>query len=190
MMTAGQDRTRRPRGTAWLAVAVLVGLAGAGSPPWAPVPAGAQQLNTGDLQKASSSKKDVNIEADRMEVLDDQKKAIFTGNVDAKREDVTLHSDRLVIDYANTPQQDGSKKTEVTHLEATGQVVIITSKQRITGQWAKVNVKADELTVGDDVTVTQGETVLKGKKLFVNLKTNRSELTGGRVKGSFVPSAQ
>jgi hypothetical protein len=38
--------------------------------------------------------------------------------------------------------------------------------------------------------VVQDRTVLKGKQLFVDLKTNRSELSGGRVKGSFVPSPQ
>lgn len=173
-----------------MAAAMLIGLAGAGPVLWTSAPVAAQQVNTVDLQKANSSKKDVDIEADRMEVLDEQKQAIFTGNVDARREDVTLHSDKLVIDYADTPQQDGSKKTEVKYLEATGNVVIVTSKQRITGQWAKVDVKANKLTVGDDVTVVQDKTVLKGKQLFVDLKTNRSELSGGRVKGSFVPSPQ
>jgi lipopolysaccharide export system protein LptA len=190
MKTAGHDRAERHKGAGWIAAAMLVCLAGAGPLFWASAPAAAQQLNTGDLQKANSSKRNVNIEADRMEVLDEQKQAIFTGNVDAKREDVTLHSDKLVVDYADTIQQDNTKKTEVRHLEATGNVVIITSKQRITGQWAKVDVKANKLTVGDDVTVVQDRTVLKGKQLFVDLKTNRSELSGGRVKGSFVPSPQ
>jgi lipopolysaccharide export system protein LptA len=154
------------------------------------VPAAAQEVKTDALQKAATSKKEVNIEADSMEVLDDQKRAVFTGKVDAVREDVTLHADKLVVDYVDTPQQDGSKKTEVTHLEATGHVVIITDKQTITGQWAKMDVKANNLTVGDDVTVTQDKTVMKGKLLQVNTKTKHSELTGGRVKGSFVPNGQ
>jgi lipopolysaccharide export system protein LptA len=169
-------------------VLVLICLA---APAWrVAVPAAAQEVKTEALQKAASSKKAVNIEADSMEVLDEQKRAIFTGKVDAVREDVTLHADKLVVDYVDTPQQDGSKKTEVTHLEATGHVVIITDKQTITGQWAKMDVKANDLTVGDDVTVTQDKTVMKGKRLQVNTKTKHSELTGGRVKGSFVPNGQ
>ncbi len=156
----------------------------------APVAVMAQTVVTNDLQAASKSNKNVNIEADRMEVLDKEKKAIFTGKVDAKREDVTLHADRLVVDYAETKQKDGSKKTDVTFLDATGSVIIVTSSQRITGDWAKMDVNANQLTVGGDVTVTQDKTVIKGKKLFVDLDKNTSEISGGRVRGSFVPSGQ
>ncbi len=156
----------------------------------APIGVTAQTVGTKDLQAASKSKKDVNIEADSMEVLDKQKKAIFTGKVDAKREDVSLHSDKLVVDYAVTKQSDGSNKTDVTFLDATGNVLIVTSSQRITGDWAKMDVKANQLTVGGDVTVTQDKTVIKGKKLFVDLDKNISQMSGGRVRGSFVPSGQ
>jgi hypothetical protein len=37
------------------------------------------------------------------------------------------------------------------------------------------------------VKVVKGKTVVTGQRLFANLNTNRSEMTGGRVKGSFVP---
>jgi lipopolysaccharide export system protein LptA len=178
---AGQDGAARSGASWWAVGAALVCLAGPAGP------ALAQQVDAQELSTASSSKKDVDIEADRMEVLNDQKKAIFTGRVDAKREDVTLNAEKLVVDYVETPQQDGTKKTEVTFLEATGGVVIVTARQRITGDWAKMDVKADRLTVGGEVTVVQGKTVLKGKQLSIDLKTKHSELTGGRVKGSFVP---
>ena len=35
--------------------------------------------------------------------------------------------------------------------------------------------------------VVQGKTVMNGEQLFVDLNTNRSQMTGGRVKGSFIP---
>jgi len=186
-MTIGEWQcgiTRRWRVLTLMAALAAVALASA------PAATMAQTVVTNDLQTASKSKKEVNIEADSMEVLDKQKKAIFTGKVDAKREDVTLHTDKLVVDYADTKQTDGSKKTEVTFLDATGRVVIVTSRQRITGDWAKMDVKANQLTVGGNVTVTQDKTVLKGKKLFVDLDKNTTQMSGGRVSGSFVPSGQ
>ena len=146
-----------------------------------------QAADAKSLSKAKKSKQPVNIEADSMEVLDKKKQAIFTGKVHAKRDDVTLTADKLVVDYVDTVGADKKKKTEVTFLNATGHVVIITAKQRITGSWAKMDVKGDLLTVGGRVVVRQDKTVLKGKKLVVNLKTNRSQMTGGRVKGTFVP---
>ncbi len=131
--------------------------------------------------------KDVDIEADQVQVLEDELKAVFTGKVDATRGDVRLNTDKLVVRYQEKKKADGTKKTEVTHLDAAGSVVIITKSQRITGQWAKMNVKANELTVGGNVVVRQGQTVVRGKKLFVDLDKNTSQMTGGRVKGSFVP---
>jgi lipopolysaccharide export system protein LptA len=49
-----------------------------------------------------------------------------------------------------------------------------------------MDVKANDLTVGENVKIVQGKNVLTGTKLFVDLDTNKSELTGGRVRGSFV----
>jgi lipopolysaccharide export system protein LptA len=66
-------------------------------------------------------------------------------------------------------------------------VVIITAREKITGDWAKIDVAKDLLTVGGNVVLTQGSSVLRGQQLDVNLKTNRTVMTGGRVKGQFVP---
>jgi lipopolysaccharide export system protein LptA len=65
--------------------------------------------------------------------------------------------------------------------------VIETPEQRITGAWAKMDVKANQVTIGGDVVVTQGTTVLRGEQLFVDLNKDTSEMTGGRVRGRFVP---
>ena len=173
----------------WTAAAILFCLAAPAAR--MTLPALAQTVKTDDLSKAAKTKdKKVDIEADRMEVLDKQNKAIFTGKVDAKRTDVTLHTDKLVVDYAKAANTDGSNKTDVTFLNATGHVVIITTKQRITGERARMDVKANKLVVSGNVVVTQDKTVIKGNELHVDLDTNQSEMTGGRVKGSFVPSGQ
>ncbi len=149
----------------------------------------AQAVDTTALATESQQEKDVDIESDQMQVLETDNTAIFTGNVDARRGNIKLNCDKLVVHYVNAKKQDGSKKTEVTHLDATGNVVIITRTQRITGAWAKMNVKANQLNVGGNVVVTQGKTVVRGKKLFVDLDKNISQFTGGRVKGSFVPTS-
>lgn len=141
----------------------------------------------GFAEDAKKPDKPVDIESDQMEIKDKEKQAIFTGNVDAKRSDVTLRCDRLVVDYGETKQADGTSKTEVSKLDATGNVVIITAKEKITGDWAKMNVKTNDLVVGGNVTLVQGNTVLKGQKLNANLDTNKVEMSGGRVKGSFLP---
>ena len=138
------------------------------------------------LAQASKSQ-EVNIESDQMEIIEKENRAIFTGKVNAVRSDVKLTSDSLTVLYADVKQQDGTSKTEVSKLDATGNVNIVTATQKITGQWAKMDVKANTLTVGGNVRVVQGQTILNGGTLNVDLNTDRSQMTGGRVKGSFVP---
>ncbi len=150
-------------------------------------PALAQSADTSKTAKPAKERKEVNIEADQMEVLDKEKRAIFTGKVDATRGDVKLNSDKLVVTYSETQQQDGSNKTDVTFLDASGNVLIVTRRQRITGHAARMDVKANKVTVDGNVTVVQGQSVIKGPKLLVDLDTDTSQMTGGRVKGSFVP---
>lgn len=163
------------------ALAVLAGLAVGG------LPAGAQTVDATAATQESKTPRNVDIEADTMEILDEQKKAIFKGNVNAKRGDVTLKTDTLVVTYAETTDAKGEKKTEVTMLDADGNVVIVTNKQTVTGKTAQMDVKGNKLWVKGGAKVVQGKTVMNGEQLFVDLKTNKSEMTGGRVKGSFVP---
>jgi lipopolysaccharide export system protein LptA len=137
--------------------------------------------------KKAGPPKEVNIEADQMEIFDDKKQAVFKGNVDAKRSDVHLTCDTLVVTYVETTDATGAKKNDVSFLDATGNVTIVTDKQTVTGGWAKMDVKTNDLTVGENVKIVQGKNVLTGTKLFVDLDTNKSELSGGRVRGSFVP---
>jgi lipopolysaccharide export system protein LptA len=43
------------------------------------------------------------------------------------------------------------------------------------------------LVVGGNVKLVQGKTVLTGNELQSDLKANKTQMTGGRVKGSFLP---
>jgi len=154
--------------------------------PAGPLPA-QTTVDTSEIAQSARQPGEVNIEADRMEVLDKEKRAIFIGNVDAKRGDIAFRTDRLVADYEENTGDSGESGTSVTFLEATGAVVIETAEQRITGAWAKMDVAANQVTVGGDVVVRQGTTELRGDQLFVDLDKDTSEMTGGRVRGRFVP---
>jgi lipopolysaccharide export system protein LptA len=148
---------------------------------------GAQTLDAATIQESVSSRQNANIEADSMEILEAEKKAIFSGNVSAERTGTRLSSDKMVVTYADELQPDGSKKTDVTHIDAKGNVEIKTARQTITGEHALLDVKSDELTVTGNVVVREGNTVIRGEKLKADLKSKTSSMTGGRVKGSFVP---
>jgi len=133
---------------------------------------------------AQKKKSKVSIESDQMELFEKTNQAIFRGNVRARQNDVRLNSTNLIATFAKT--KNGG--TDVTWLETKGGgVKIITRSQTITGDRMKMNVKANTAVVTGKVTVTQGTSVVKGEKLNVNLNTNESKFSGGRVKFNFDP---
>ncbi|MEM7428097.1 MAG: LptA/OstA family protein [Pseudomonadota bacterium] len=156
--------------------------------------AGAQQAGgisdkLGDA--GSKSRAAVDISADSMELREKERKAIFTGNVDAIRGKVKLKADRLVVDYVEVKRKNGTKKTEVRFLNARGNVTIVSADQTITSNRARMDVKANQAVITGNVVVYQGKTKLNGDKLFLNLTTGQSRMEAGggsgRVRAKFLP---
>ena len=108
-------------------------------------------------------------------------------NIAATRGDTNIKSDTLTVTYADVKQPDGTTKTDATDIDAQGNVTITTPKEVITGDWAKYDPQTEKLVVGGNVKLVQGTTVLLGNELVSDLKTDRTQMKGGRVKGSFLP---
>jgi lipopolysaccharide export system protein LptA len=137
---------------------------------------------------ADEKKQPVDIEASEMEIIDSDKKAIFRGNVIAKRPKDTIVADTMIVTYVEEKQSDGTVKTVVDVLDCTGNVKITTTGQVVTGDKALFHVRQDRLDVTGNVLVVQGKTKIRGPHLIADLKTKRTKMTGGRIKGSFVPN--
>ncbi len=142
------------------------------------------QIATGAQQSANDT---VQIEADAMEVDQDQQRATFTGNVDAVQGNVHIQSDTLTIDYDEVATTEGSS-TDVTFLHARGNVVVNSKGQTVEAEWARMDVQRNTVLFGDDVTVRDGQNVLRGTQLELDLDTGESRMTGGRVQGTFFRS--
>ncbi|ESR25899.1 LptA/OstA family protein [Lutibaculum baratangense] len=168
-------------------------------------PASAQN----DGNPLQSSDRPVQIEADMLEVLDDQSMAVFTGNVVAKQDGTTLQTASLKVFYAggsvmqqaaaqseNNNGGGGGDGQRITRLEAEGKVVVTTREQRATGDRAIFQMDTNTVTLTGDVVLSQGQNVLNGTELVVNLDTGRSRLVSnrsggaGRVRGVFQPSGR
>lgn len=153
----------------------------------------AQSLTGGAFgNPKSDAAREIRIESDVMEVEQKGKRAIFTGNVDARRGTVRLRTKRLVANYREV-KSGKNARTEITKLDARGGVVVTSKDQKATGNWAVMDVPSGKVTMGGSVILTQGKTVIRGEKLELDLNSGRSRLigsaaSGGRVKGVFVPS--
>ncbi len=140
----------------------------------------------------------VQIEADRLDVDDAAKKATFTGDVRAKQGDFFIRSAELVAGYsgsaslgaesANTPK---AQAAELTHINAKKNVEITSQNgQKATGDWAEFDTKANIATLGGDVVLSQGNNVVRGTKLVIDMNTGETTIrndgkgTGAKISSS------
>ena len=141
----------------------------------------------------------IDIAADELEVRQNEKQAIFKGNVIAKQGTITMQSARMIVFYdaddnkAAAPGVGGN--TSISKIEADGGVFFTSQTETARGAKAIYDVKSEQIRMIGDVTLTREKSVVKGAGLVYNLKTGRSVLTsgqtgqtGGRVRGLFVPS--
>lgn len=147
---------------------------------------------------ATDPNQPVEIEADSLEVEDKAKQATFIGNVVAVQGETRLRSDRLKATYAPGPN---GGKTQIRQIIATGRVHVLSKDdQSADGEWARYDVVTREIVMGDNVVLRQGDNVIRGTKLFIDLNSGVSRVSGGtattlptesgngRVKALFQPN--
>lgn len=166
--------------------------------------AAAMAQNTGvpnALQGFSQNKdQPVHIEAATLEVRDKDKRATFSGNVVVKQGDTTLRSKTLDVFYDQEDAKGGMKaaqpgpggKQSIRRLEAKGGVVVTQKDQTATGATGIFDMKSNTITMTGGVVITQGQNVLRGDRLIVDVATGhaRVEAGQGRVQGMFSPSSK
>ncbi len=154
----------------------------------------------------------IQIEAASLEMRDKKKEATFAGNVKVVQGDTTMTSKSLVVFYdqsaapaapaagskgaksapiqSATPGPGGS--SSIRRLEAKGSVVVVQKDQIVTGETAIFDTKANQVTMQGGVVLTQGQNVLRGDRLVVDMTTgvSRIESDTGRVQGLFQSSGQ
>ena len=137
----------------------------------------------------SNGKDPIQIEADSLEVLDRDRNAIFTGNVNVRQKDTVLKTQRLKVFYEGKAsdgiaQAAGGSNQQIRRFEAEGRVLIDQKDQTITGDQGWFDMRSQTAQITGTVVLTQGKNVARGDKLSVDLKTGRYKLenTGGRVQ--------
>ncbi|MFQ5984041.1 MAG: lipopolysaccharide transport periplasmic protein LptA [Alphaproteobacteria bacterium] len=144
-----------------------------------------------DLKERHDTTLPIEIAADSLEVQQDQRIAIFRGNVDAVQGDLHLKADRLTVHYSEG--EDGS--TTISRIEAQGNVLLLSPADTAQGEKGVYNVKTSTINLLGSVVLTRGQNVIRGERLEVNLVTGLTRVegdyasgsSGQRVKGLFVP---
>ncbi|MEM1377943.1 MAG: LptA/OstA family protein [Pseudomonadota bacterium] len=145
--------------------------------PFVPVIAKAQDGSGFTL----TSDQPVQIDGDRLEVLEDEGRAVFDGNVRIVQGNTVVRAGRLVIEYA----KNGGGSTAIPggagidRLVASGGVNIQRGQQIATGDRGTFDMASEVFTLtGSRVTLSDNGNLATGCKLVVTMKDGRSRLEG------------
>lgn len=118
------------------------------------------------------------IDADELEVLDAEKIAILTGNVNVRQGTSLLKAPYLKVFYDNAGNQEGGGESQgIRRLEARQGVYVESGTQVATGDEADYDAEAEEMIMTGNVVLVDGCNVIKGDQLYVNLRTGESKVT-------------
>jgi lipopolysaccharide export system protein LptA len=190
---------------AGLAVAVALSAASpAGAAPPAaqpPAPSAAQTAPNGPpnaLQGFSQNRdKPIKISSASLEVRDKDKVATFSGDVHLVQGDTTLRSKTLLVFYNDEDAPKPAKppppiagapdappiSQQIRRVEAKGGVFVTQKDQTATGESGVFDMQANTVTLLGNVVISQGQNVVKGDRLTVDLTSGTSRVECGKSQG-------
>jgi len=139
----------------------------------------------------SKSNEPYEIDADELEVLDAEKVAILTGNVNVRQGQSLLKAPYLKVYYADSATGGSeSESPGIRRLEARQGVYVESGTQVATGDQADYDAESEEMIMTGNVVLTDDGNVIKGDKLYVNLRTGESKVTAKkRIKLILKPNS-
>lgn len=130
----------------------------------------------------------VKIDAATLEVRDKDKVATFLGNVRVVQGDTTMHCETLVVYYdqgetpraMKTAQPAPAGQGKIRRLEAKGGVIVTQKDQTATGDTGELDMATNTVTLNGSVVISQGQNVVKGDRLVVDLTSGVSRVECGK----------
>jgi lipopolysaccharide export system protein LptA len=151
--------------------------------------------------------KPIRINSATLEVRDKEKMATFSGDVHLVQGDTSMRSKTLVVFYdddatakpastpANATQPGSQQNQQIKRVEAKGNVIVVQKDQTATGESGIFDMRANTVTLLGNVVISQGQNVVKGDTLTVDMTTGVSRIACGkaqekcRVTGLFQPGS-
>ena len=154
-------------------------------------------VNTAAAQFESASNAPVEITADTMEWMNEKGIAVARGNADAVQGRYRLRADVLT---AYIDQGETAAPNRIRRIDAEGNVVLTTPTESARGKVGAYDVERRVAVLEGSVVLVQGNNVLRGEHLTMDLVSGRSTLQGdasgdiqpagdGRVKMIFEPES-
>ena len=161
-------------------------------------PSQANRANNSGVLGIGSSKAPIAIDADQLQVFDKEQRAVYTGNVVVVQGETTMKAAHMTVYYerANQDQQPAEPGTAnpggaaLRRVEAKGGVVITSKDQVAKGDNGILDRENDRMILTGNVSLSQGDNITRGERLFYNLTTGIATVEGGRVRSVLVPGSE
>ncbi len=131
----------------------------------------------------------IQIEADKLEIIDTQNTALLTGNVTVVQGKTILKARTIKVYYLK-PSESNKSNNGIRKIEASSKVAVRSGDNHVTADKATIDMVTEFVTLSGNVLISQGNNIVKGCQASVNLKTNVSQVKpckgqgsgGGRIK--------
>lgn len=114
----------------------------------------------------------ITVKSNEMTANNKGKTALFSGKVVAKQGDITILSDKLIVNYAD-------KKGEVERIEALGNVRIVQQNRTGFAERAIYDSRIGSIVLTGNPRVVQGGDSISGKVITYYLDDDRSDVSSG-----------
>ena len=138
--------------------------------------------------KGHNSDAPIDLTADRLEVQDRADRAMFSGNVHVKQDELTLDTTRLTVAYSS------SGGVQIKRLDASGGVTVRSPSETASGSFGIYDLDRKLITLVGNVVLQRQGSQLSGQRLVIDLDSGRAVIdggpagvgqSGGRVTGHF-----
>lgn len=152
------------------------------------------QATTSRMQGVQlSNDQPIQIESDKLEIKDQERKAIFTGNVKVVQGTTTLQAGNMIVLYTAKDGAAVGGNTDIEKIDVSEKVYLRSQEQEATADTGTFNMQKQTLVLkGEKVVLTQGKNVFVGCQLDVQMLTGEAQLQscGRRVMIQLDPKSR
>ncbi|MEM6493753.1 MAG: LptA/OstA family protein [Pseudomonadota bacterium] len=132
---------------------------------------GAMELNAQGIA-SHDTRAPVSVDAGRIDVQERENRVAFSGDVVVTQAGLTVRAQRMMLSYVE------ADSLELQRITATGNVSVTRGNQRATGSTAVYDFNRRVITLAGDVQVNQGDNILGGGRLVIDLDTGLLSFDG------------
>lgn len=150
---------------------------------------------SGGILPGASAKDPLNIDAGKLDFFDKEQKLVYSGSVIVTNGPSTLKASKITILLEGKGGDAAATSNDrVKHIDADGPVTLVSVGKIGVGDHGSYDKAENKVYLTGNVTLTQGDNIVKGDRLIYDVTTGMATVQGGasqggRVRSTFTPGS-